>query len=490
MKKIISVIGLLLLGLASVVLVRTAMFAAEVGEEIERVSVAVDEARVTRHMAEAIAFRTVATGDPVTQDYEPFRAFVAWVAQTYPEVQEQLGLEMLGEHTMLYKWQGTNAELKPILLTAHYDVVPVVPSSETAWTHPPFSGAISGGYVWGRGALDDKSGVIVMLEALTLLLEEGFLPERTVYFSYGHDEETGGHEGAGSVADHLEASGVRLTWSLDEGSFIARGVMPGMAKPVASINVAEKGSMTLDLVAHAPGGHSSMPADELSVDILAQALVKLRRHPVPGGLEGVAAEMIEGVGRHGSFVYRMLVANRWLFGRLIEKQLSASGRTNALLRTTTAPTMLAAGIKTNVIPPTATATVNFRLHPRDTVEGVTRHVISAIEDERVEVKIRPGGLSALASRVSSRDSGAYKMIAKVARQTYGDLVVVPGLTGGGTDSKHYGRVADDSYRFQFMMVSPEDISGFHGINERVSTDNLVRGTGAYYLLLKEAAGER
>jgi carboxypeptidase PM20D1 len=183
-----------------------------------------------------------------------------------------------------------------------------------------------------------------------------------------------------------------------------------------------------------------------------------------------------------------LAANQWLFGGLIEKQLSSNARTNALLRTTTAPTLLQAGIKTNVVSPTATGTVNFRLHPRDTPESVKAHVISAIDDERVEVDMRSGGMSSLASKVSSREGDGYRLIAQVARQIYGDLIVVPGMTAGGTDSKHYSRVADDSYRFQFMMVSPGDISGFHGTNERVAIENLVKGTGAYYLLLKEAAG--
>ncbi|MFT5483010.1 MAG: carboxypeptidase PM20D1, partial [Halieaceae bacterium] len=249
------------------------------------------------------------------------------------------------------------------------------------------------------------------------------------------------------------------------------------------------GSMTLDLVAHGPGGHSSMPAPEVSVDILAQALVNLRKHPLPGGMEGVTAEMFEGVARNGPFIYRMMAANQWLFSGLIEKQMSASSHTAALLHTTTAPTILRAGVKRNVISPTATATVNFRLHPRDTPEGVKAHVIAAINDSRVDVNINTSGMSSLASQVSSRESEGYKLIAKIARLAYGDVIVVPGMTVGGTDSKHYSRVADDSYRFQFMMVTPGDISGFHGTNERVAVENLVKGTQAYYLLLKEAAGD-
>jgi carboxypeptidase PM20D1 len=487
MKRFARWFGYLMIALCALLLIRTLMFTAGDEPSVEQIAVEVDEAEVTLHMVEAITFKTVSTGDPATQEYEEFSGFTDWVVATYPAVNSALTLEMIAEHTMLYTWRGTNPALKPILLTAHYDVVPVVPGSEGDWSHPPFQGAIADGYVWGRGAMDDKSAVIVMLEAATLLAQEGFSPERTIYLSFGHDEEIGGFVGAKGVMEHLKAQSVQLAWSLDEGSFIISNVVPGIDRPVASINVAEKGSVTLDLIAHGPGGHSSMPAAEVSIDILAQALVNLRKHPVPGSLDGVSAEMMEGIARNGSFGFRMLFANQWLFGGLIEKELAKSGSMNAMVRTTTAPTILKAGIKTNVLPPTASAAVNFRLHPRDTPESVRAHTIAAIDDDRVDVEIR-GGVGGLASEVSSWDSDGYQTIARVARQAFGDVIVVPGLTVGGTDSKHYSQVADDSYRFQYMVVEPDDIAGFHGTDERVAIDNLVKGTAAYYLLMKEAAG--
>lgn len=487
MKKLFGLIGLLLIAVVGVVLVRTLMFTATPVETPDRVAVEVDGETVTAHMVEAIRFRTVSVSVEQTPDYAPFVAFVTWLKETYPEVQDALALDTVADHTLLYTWQGTNLDLKPILLTAHYDVVPVVPGSEGDWKHPPFAAEISDGHVWGRGALDDKSAVIVMLEATTMLLKEGFQPERTIYFSYSHDEERGGPLGAAGVTALLKERGVQLAWSLDEGSFIIKGMLPGTDKPVAMINVAEKGGVTLDLVARGVGGHSSMPAPETAVDILAKALVNLRKHPVPGGLDGLSGELFDGFARNGSFTYRLLFANKWLFGPLIERQLGASGAMDAMIRTTTAPTILKAGIKTNVIPPTALASVNFRLHPRDTPQSVRDHVIAAIDDERVTVTMQ-GSHQRMASDVSSWDSDGYKMIESVARQSFGDIVVVPGLTVGGTDSKHYSKVADDSYRFQYMNVGPEDIAGFHGTNERVSIDNLVKGTGAYYLLMKEAAG--
>jgi carboxypeptidase PM20D1 len=336
--------------------------------------------------------------------------------------------------------------------------------------------------------MDDKSAVVVMLEAATLLVNDGFDPERTIYFSFGHDEEIGGPQGAKGVTDYLRSQGVQLEWSLDEGSFIGKDIFPGIAQPVASVNVAEKGSVTFDLIARAKGGHSSMPEQEVAIDILANAVTNLRNRPVAGALEGVSLEMIDGIARSGPFVLRLLAANKWLFGGVLEKQLSSSPTGNALIRTTTAPTLLRSGVKTNVIAPTATATVNFRLHPRDTPDDIENHIISAINDDRVTVKLHGEGMSSLASSVSSRTSDGYKSITKVVQQVFGDeIVIVPGITIAGTDTKHYSKVADNSYRFQYMMVTPEDIGGFHGTNERVSIENLVNGTAAYYLLLKDVA---
>ena len=175
---------------------------------------------------------------------------------------------LLGDYTILYRWPGSDATLPPILLTAHYDVVPVLPGTEDLWTHQPFAGDIADGIVWGRGTLDDKSAVVAQLEAATLLLKAGFKPARTVYFSFGHDEEVGGTRGAAEVAAYLAEQKVRLAWSLDEGSFVLDGLLPGVKPLMAAVNVAEKGSVTLQVVAKGAGGHSSLPPPQTAVGVL------------------------------------------------------------------------------------------------------------------------------------------------------------------------------------------------------------------------------
>ena len=330
----------------------------------------------------------------------------------------------------------------------------------------------------GKGALDDKSGVIGILEAVTFLMESGFEPARTIYLSFGHDEEIGGVNGAAEVARHLSESNVQLEWSLDEGSFLLGGFIPGVDKLVAAINVAEKGSVTLQVVGKARGGHSSMPTRSSAVGHLSKALVKLDENRMPGGLDGLSLAMFDEMSKHMPFVYKIAFANRWLFGGIIDSYLSQVPATNAMLRTTTAPTMLSASVKTNVLPIEATALVNFRIHPKNSVEDVFDHVKDLVENENVEVRAlsysgRP------ASQVSSWESRGYKVIESSVKEIFGDVIVAPGLMIAGSDTRHYGKVADNSYRFNPFPLSNEEFAGFHGTNERIKKKDFLDGIRAY-----------
>ncbi len=482
----ITVLGALIV-LAAVVLVRTLLHVPPPLEDVPRVQVAIDEQQVARHLAEAIRFRTVSHQQPEDFDAAAFTGFIRWVSETYPEVHSGMTRTLPGEHTILYRWEGSKATLAPVLLTAHYDVVPVLPGSERSWTHPPFDGVIEDGIVWGRGALDDKSGVIAQLEAASHLLRQGFAPERTVYFSFGHDEEVGGGRGAAGVAALLAEQGVQLAWSLDEGSFLFDGMLPGIDELIATINVAEKGSVTLQIVASSAGGHSSLPPQQTAVGLLAAAIARLEANPVPGGLSGLSLEMFDTASRYMPFAARAAFANRWLFDNVVDAQLSAVSFGNAMLRTTTAPTMLSASTKVNVLPIDAVATVNFRIHPRDTVDSVVAHVRSVVENEHVKVRLPPGS-GRPASAVADWRSEGFSVIRRAVREVYGDVVITPGLMVAGSDTRHYGKVADNAFRFNPMVVSPDDLTGFHGTNEKISVANLAQGVRTYVQILKAGAG--
>jgi len=281
---------------------------------------------------------------------------------------------------------------------------------------------------------------------------------------------------------------VQMAWSLDEGSFLLDGMFPGVKQLVAAINVAEKGSVTLEIIAKAAGGHASMPPSETAVGRLAVAIARLEKHPLPGGLTGLSKQVFATVSRYMPFGYRVVFANTWIFAGLIDNQLSTLNFGNAVLRTTTAPTMLSASVKTNVLPTEAVATVNFRIHPRDTVEGVVNHVKSLVEDEHVEVRLSHGS-GRPASRVSDWNSVGFKTISLATRQIYGDVVVSPGLMIAGSDTRHYGKVSDNSFRFNPMVQTREDLTSFHGTNEKISIEHLGLGIRTYMQIIRNGVSE-
>ncbi len=487
MKKLIKNTALSLITLtvatAAIVVIKTLNHTPPPFSDVSQVDIQLDEAELAANLAAAIRFKTVSYQASNGKQNQQFSGFIDWVIATYPEVNEALELTLVNQ-SMLYKWQGSDDTLQPILITGHYDVVPVIPGSETKWQQPPFSGKIVDGIIWGRGALDDKSGVVGILQAVSYLLAQDFQPQRTVYLSFGHDEEIGGRNGAGAITALLKEQEVQLAWSLDEGSFVFDGIFPGLDTLMASINVAEKGSITLDIVATAPGGHSSMPPQNNAVSDLAKAITKLQDNPVPGGLGGLSTAMFDNVSRYMPFTLRGLFANQWLFGPVIDQQLSASATTNAMLRTTTAPTMLSGSVKTNVLPIEAIATVNFRIHPRDNMQSIEDYVSQLVASETITVR-RRGGINA--SAVSDWTAKGYENIAQSVREVYGDIAVAPGLMIAGSDSKHYAQVADNAYRFNPFVLASEDLTGFHGSNEKISVTNFAQGVRGYIQIIRNGS---
>jgi len=481
-KKLLLSFVLIVGALLSIALIRTLMHSAPEPTVNVGSTADIDGEAAINNLAASIRFKTISHQDKEKFSPQEFEGFIEWAADTYPEFHSAMQLEML-EYTLLFKWEGSDNSLAPILLTAHYDVVPVIPGTESIWEEEPFAGVISNNRIWGRGALDDKSGVVGMMEAATYLIQNNFQPTRTVYFSFGHDEEIGGG-GAAQVTEKLKQEGVQLQWSLDEGSFVNRGFFPGVDKLVAPINVAEKGIMNLLIVAKAKGGHSSTPPKKTAVTILADALIKLENEPLPGSLEGLSVVMFDEVSKHMPFGYRFLFANRWLFGGLLDSQMSSTPVINAMIRTTTAPTMLSGSIKSNVLPIEATALINFRLHPRDSIESVTEHVRRVVGSDQVEVRTL-GGMEA--SGVSSWESPGYEIISSSLSKVYGEVVSVPGIMIAASDTRHYSKVADNSFRFNPFSIVPEDMTGFHGTNESIAVDSFIAGIKTYVDIINEGS---
>ncbi len=427
----------------------------------------VDEAAAAERLAGGLRFPTVSNADGAGRDDAAFDGFAAYLAATYPLVHASLEREAVGGKTLVYTWRGSDPSLPPVLLLAHQDVVPVEPGTEEDWEHPPFSGAVSDGFVWGRGALDNKANLFGQLEALEGLLQDGVRPKRTAIFVFGHDEEIGGGEGARVVAELLAQRGVRPLLVLDEGGSLLQGVVPGVAAPVAAVGVAEKGYVSVELVAEAPGGHSSTPGKEGAIGILAEALRSLDHRPPKAHLGGVTRQMLEeGVGPAASFPYRLVYANLWLFRPVVEQVLAGIPAASATIRTTTAPTILEAGLKDNVIPNRARAVVNFRILPGDTIDGVVEHVKQAVDDPRVEIEALPKRREA--SPPSATSGEGWELLARSVREVHPDAVVSPYLMLAGTDSRHFRGLTENVYRFMPLRLELADTKRIHGTNERIS----------------------
>ncbi len=447
-------------------------------------AVNIDSRTVAANLAQSLRFATVSYGGGAkeAEKFAALEAMRAWLEQTYPNFHRAAPREVM-DHSLLYVWKGKNPSLPPVLLMAHMDVVPVVPGTERDWQHQPFSGDIAQGYVWGRGAMDDKFSVITLFEAAERLAASGFTPERTIYFAFGQDEEVGGGKGQKLVAKTLADRGVHFAWVLDEGGAIAEEPAPGIYQPVAMISVAEKGYLSLELVAHGKGGHSSRPTDDLAIVRLNQAVLKVVDHPFAGGLDTIQRDKLAVLAPYAGFGQRLSFANLWLFGPIVERVMETIPDGAARLHTTIAPTMEAAGVKDNVLPPEARATINFRLHPRDTVQDVVAHVKKAIADPKVDVNVLSETQSE-ASKIADLHGPAGKLLTDTIRETWNGIPVAPDTTTGATDSRHYIPIADEVFRFAPFRIGPDDLGRVHGTNERVAIGDLAPAVGFYMRLMR------
>ena len=452
---------------------------------MEPVTIALDEEASAKRLAKAITFPTLSHQDPAQFVGEPFLELHRYLEEQFPLLYEAADKQIIGEYSLLLKIPGTDATLKPALFMSHLDVVPVEPGTEGDWTHPAFSGEIADGFIWGRGALDVKNGVLTWHEAAEYLLKEGFQPQRTLYFAFGHDEEVGGKQGNKEIAAYLKERHVHLEFVVDEGGFLISGFYPELGdRPVAIISIAEKAYMTVHFTAKGEGGHSSAPPTHTSVGKLASALHKLENNPMPANITEPMALHFKHVAPEMPFFKRLLMGNPHLSAPLLKSFLAKRPKTNALIRTTTALTMFNGGIKENVVPQSAKATVNFRLLPTDTPEDVKKHILETIDEPDISLET---GLWTTPPKPADIDGLGYTILSDAIHEIYPDAVVTPFLVTGATDSRYYGEIADNVYRFLGAEVSMEDLKSFHGTNERIGIKSYANGIRTAIRILKHSA---
>lgn len=483
LKRVLAGVASVFVILAAVMVGRALTVSAPaVPEAAPPIPVDVDLA--ARHLSEVIRIQTVSYGDGVKEKEKDaaLQAMQQWLAQSYPGFHEAAGPEKFN-NSLLFTWIGKNPNLPPVLLMAHMDVVPVVPGTEKDWMHAPFSGDIAGGFVWGRGAIDDKGQVVAIFEAAERLADSGFQPERTIMFAFGEDEEVGGGKGNGAIAAALQSRGTHFAWVLDEGSSVLSEPYPGVRRPVAVIATAEKGFLTLELTAHGTGGHAARPSGDLAVARLSTAILNVTGHPFPSDLDDIQRAKLAVIAPLAPFAQRLVLANLWLTAPLVIREYETNPESAATLHTTISPTMLNAGVKENVIPPTAQAVINFRIHPRDSIRSVTNHVQDAIGDARVDIAEREETISE-ATKVVDTGSPAFATIANAVTETFG-VPVAPEIMTGATDSRHYLPIADAVLRFRPVHTEPSDVARVHGTNERLAVADLGPAIAFYTRLIQE-----
>jgi carboxypeptidase PM20D1 len=447
--------------------------------------VPVDTALAAQRLGEAVRFKTVSytSGGPI--DTAAFLGFHDFLAKAFPLVHSTLERSTINRLSLIYRWTGTDSAAAPLVLMGHMDVVPVPDANLPEWKHEPFSGDIAGGFVWGRGTLDDKTTVLAILEAVEGLLRTGYRPPRTVYLTFGHDEEVGGRFGARAIVDTLVRRGVKPALVIDEGGFLATGVLPGVQGRAAIVGIAEKGYLSLKLSARAEGGHSSMPKSRTAVGALSRAIAALEANPFPPSLDGPTRGTLEAMAPYVPFSRRLVLANLWLTAPLVRRAFQANPLGAALLHTTTAPTMLAAGVKDNVLPPEASAVVNFRIRPGETMETVTNRVRSIIADSMITVE--PTDSARVdPSPVSDVNSDAFRLIATTVRgMAPGErMPVLPYLVMGGTDAKYWGPTSKRVFRFLAIPLGEGDETRAHGANERVAVTDYGTAVGFFARLVR------
>ncbi len=412
-------------------------------------------------------------------DFDRFRTLIA---ELYPLVAEHLEFERVGDLGLLYRWRGRGDD-DPVVLMAHFDVVPAAEADR--WRMPPFEGRIHDGAVWGRGTLDDKGPLLVVLEAVENLLDEGYVPARDVYLSFGGDEESFGGAARG-IADLLHGRGITPWLVLDEGGAVVDAPLPFVRVPSAMVGVGEKGVLTVRLRAVSEGGHASAPPRLTAAGRVGRAVARLFPNPfrarTPLSTRAMLAAFLPHTSGPARILLRVLAGWPWLTARLFSRM---GGEPAALVRTTVAPTMLQGGSAQNVLPAEASAIVNLRIAVGETVETAVRRVRRAVRDPLVTVEVVEGSDPSPESPV---DDARFAAIRDAVAVAYPDAITAPYLMMAATDSRWFARYCTGVYRFAPLAMTAAQRATIHGIDEHVTLDSLERGERFHRALLTGLPG--
>ena len=438
-----------------------------------------DKERATESLREMCMCKTISSRVKSEEDEGEFLRFEELLRTLFPKVHEVCELKKLSPRSLLYKWEGKSHDA-PTVLMSHYDVVSV---TEENWEKPPFDGIIEDGFLWGRGTLDTKGTLNGIMSSAETLIASGFVPERDIYFAFGGNEEING-DGASIIVDYFEKEGITPGVVIDEGGAVVEGVFPGVSAPCALIGIAEKGMLNVEYSVKGGGGHASSPKPKTPVGRLARAALAIEGKPFKFRITKPAAALFDTVGRHSTFLYRMIFANLWLFSPALNLLTRLTGgEMNALMRTTTAFTMMEGSKGVNVIPPYAKMASNHRILPGETQASLLSLIKKRIKDKNVQVSVIDGMDPSV---VSTDASEGYERLRSVIKDTWPEAIVSPYLMVACSDSRHWGRVSDKVYRFSAMALSSAERATIHGNNERIPLATIAKTVEFYIRVMKRS----
>lgn len=470
------VIAALIVVFLAVVTVRTLRFTPKPQPQLSQEKVSFDRDAAVDALAQLVRCKTVSYNDHSQEDEGEFQKLISLLPNLYPNVMETCEFRQLPDRALLLRWPG-KIPGDPAVMMAHYDVVPV---NEDAWDKPPFEAILEDGVLWGRGTLDTKVTFNGILSAANHLIAQGFRPEHDVYFAFSGGEEVNGL-GAPNIVAWFREQGIRPAMVVDEGGAVVENVFPGVKIPCGLIGIAEKGMMNAQFRTRSQGGHASAPKPHTPVGVLSAACKRVEDHPFKAHIQGPAAQMFDTLGRYSTPLYRVIFANLWCFGWLLDLLAKKSGgEMNALLRTTVAFTQMQGSSARNVIPPEATMVANMRLNPSDSVSSALDYLKKTVANEAVEITALE---SFEPSPVSETGCEAWDKVAASVAETWRGCVVAPYLMVQCSDSRHYGPISNHVYRFSAMDLTAEERSTIHGNNERIRVETAAKAVEFYIRLL-------
>ena len=436
-----------------------------------------EEDDIVNKLGTLIKIPTVSHPDPLDMDMNQFDLLIETVKKMYPTVFSKCESEVTAERAIKIKVKGLSSD-KPTVLMAHYDVVPVTDD----WSVDPFLGEVIDGKLYGRGTLDTKCTMACALSALELALKKDYVPKNDLYLCFGANEEVFG-DSQYKIVQEFKRQGIRPALVFDEGGAILNGAFPGVKEDTAFLGMGEKAMVNIKLTLESNGGHSSTPKKNGPVVRLARAIDKLEKNPMKPNMSATVAELLNVLGRHMPFYFKLIFANMWLFKGLVKKLfVILSADTRALLTSTFAFTMLNGGNQTNIIPNKVEANINIRISPFDTVDSIIEHIRKTINDK--DIMITAVDETPAFPECSFKTEG-YNIIKDTAIETYPNTVVAPFLNIGGSDGKFYTEISDCVVRFSPFKITNAERAGIHGVDEHIKVETLKKCHEFYERLLKK-----